>query len=96
MRRTFFNNRITIEKEEKVLSSDNVWISKYTEWKSMWASVLLRDLSKKNAVYLFCVRWINDFPTNFRIKIGDKMFIPTQLPVLDPPTGTILFHAVSK
>lgn len=96
MKRRFFNNKITIEKEEKFLDENNIWNTKYTFWKNLWASILLKEISSRRQLYLFCIRWMRDFPSNFRVKIGDKIFVPTQFPALDPPNGVILFHAVIK
>lgn len=89
-----FNTKITVEKTEDILSDDNRWIAEHTEWQKMWASVSLKDISAKRAIYLFAVRARSDFPKKFRIKINDKVFIPTQSAIKDPVNDVILFHAV--
>lgn len=94
IRKRLFNTRIEIEKEIKELSDDNRWISKYGIWKEMWASVMLKDISSKRALYLFVVKWKDDFPQNFRVKINDKIFTPTQSAIVDTADDAILFHAV--
>lgn len=88
-----FNTRIKIEKEINELSEDNRWISKYVLWKEVWASVMLKDISSRRTLYLFVVKWKDDFPQKFRVNINDKMFIPTQPAVANPADDTILFHA---
>ena len=89
-----FNTKIQIEKQNEKLSDDNRWISEYVFWKEMWASISLKYISSKRTSYLFAIKWKQDFPQKFRVKINDKIFTPTQSAVVDPANDTILFHAV--
>jgi hypothetical protein len=90
-----FNTKIKIERLEKTLSEKNCWTSKYIFWKDVWASVMVKDITSKKALFFFVVKWKQDFPTSFRVKIGDKIFMPTQSPVVDPSNDTVLFHAIA-
>lgn len=93
-RKQLFNTKIQIEKLNEKLSDDNRWISEYVFWKEIWASVSLKDISSKRASYLFTVKWKQDFPQKFRVKINEKVFMPTQSAIVDPENESILFHAV--
>lgn len=93
-RKQLFNTKIQIEKLNEKLSDDNRWISEYVFWKEMWASVSLKDISSKRVLYLFAIKWKQDFPQKFRVKINEKIFIPTQSAIVDPANETILFHAI--
>ncbi len=92
-RKQLFNTKIQIERLNEKLSDDNRWISEYIFWKEMWASVTLKYISSKRVLYLFAIKWKNDFPQKFRIKINEKIFTPTQSAIVDPSSDTILFHA---
>lgn len=89
-----FNTKVQIEELRKKLSDDNRWISEYAFWKEMWASVSLKDISSKRALYLFAIKWKQQFPTEFRVKINGCVFMPTQSAITDPANDTILFHAI--
>lgn len=89
-----FNTRIEIEKEVEELSEDNRWVSKYVLWKEMWASVTLKDVSSRRVLYLFIMKWKDNFPQKFRVKINNKIFTPTQSAVANAADDTILFHAI--
>ena len=93
-RKQLFNTKIHREKLNEKLSDDNRWLSEYISWKEMWASVLLKDISSKRALYLFAIKWKQDFPQKFRVKINEKIFMPTQSAIVDPVNDTILFHAI--
>lgn len=93
MRKTLFNTKVTIEKMEKTLSKENAWVSEYSFWKELWASVFLKDISPRRTLYFFTIKWNRDFPSIFRVKINDKIFMPTQLPIADTSKDEILFHA---
>jgi hypothetical protein len=93
MRKTLFNTKVKIEKKEKALSKENVWVSDYVFWKELWASVFLKDISPRRTLYFFTIKWNQDFPTAFRVKINNKIFTPIQLPVVDTSKDEILFHA---
>jgi hypothetical protein len=93
-RKQLFNTKIQIEKLNEKLSDDNRWFSEYIFWKEMWASVSLKDISSKQALYLFAIKWKQDFPQKFRVKINEKIFMPTQSAIVDPANETILFHAI--
>lgn len=88
-----FNTKVKIESLETTLSADNQWIPKYTPWGEAWASVSVKYMSSKGALYLFEVKWKNDFPRAFRVIMKDKIFTPTQSPITDPSNDLILFHA---
>lgn len=89
-----FNTKIQIERLNEKLSDDNRWVSEYILWKEMWASVSLKDISSKRVLYLFAIKWKQDFPQKFRAKINEKIFMPTQSAVVDPANDMILFHAI--
>lgn len=92
-----FNTKIRIEKLEKKLSNTNCWLSNYIFWKEVWASISIKDISSKRVLYLFTIRWHQEkFPLEFRIKINDTIFVPTQPPISDPAAGNIIFHAIIK
>ncbi|MDR1361867.1 MAG: hypothetical protein LBJ16_01465 [Holosporaceae bacterium] len=91
--RNLFNTKITIEKVEKKLSECNVWIPEYVYWNQLWASILIKDISARRALYLFVIRWRKDFPNDFRVTLGDKIFTPTQQPFYDPAKDVLMFHA---
>ncbi|MBR1733961.1 MAG: hypothetical protein IJ730_00685 [Alphaproteobacteria bacterium] len=93
-RNKVFNTKITIEKLNEKLSDDNRWISEYENWQETWASVSLKAITSKQALYLFIIKWKQDFPTKFRVKINEKIFMPTQPPIVNPANDTILFHAI--
>ena len=88
-----FNTKIQIERLNEKLSDDNRWVSEYIFWKEMWASVTLKYISSKRVLYLFAIKWKKDFPQKFRVKINEKIFMPTQSAIVDPSSDTILFHA---
>lgn len=92
-RKRIFNTKIKLEKLNEKLSDDNRWTSEYENWNEVWASVSLKDISSKRALYLFVIKWRQDFPTKFRVKINEKIFMPTQSAIVDPANDTILFHA---
>ncbi|MDR1561241.1 MAG: hypothetical protein LBS23_02700 [Holosporaceae bacterium] len=91
-----FNTKIKIETIEKKLSNDNLWILEYKLWKEVWASITIKDISSRRALYLFVIRWKRDFPTDFRVVIKDKIFTPTQFPVVEPAKDLLMFHATLK
>lgn len=93
MKKTLFNTKVTVEKIEKKLSEENIWFSEYIFWKELWASVILKEISTKRTLYIFIIKWNQSFPSSFRIKINNKIFIPTQPPVVDVSRDEILFHA---
>ena len=88
-----FNTKVKIEVLKKTLSADNVWISEYVPWGEAWASVSVKYISSKGALYLFEVKWKKDFPRAFRVIMNDKVFIPTQSSITEPSNDLILFHA---
>lgn len=92
--RRLFNNKVQIETREKILTNDNRWISKYSFWKEVWASISIKDMSPKRTLYLFMIKWKHNLPSDFRVKLNDKIFFPTQIPVVDPCSDTVIFHAV--
>lgn len=94
IRKRLFNTHIKIEKEVQELSDNNRWISHYILWKEMWASVMLKDISSRRVLYLFVVKWKDDFPQKFRVKINDKIFIPTQPAIADAADDSVIFHAI--
>lgn len=96
MKKALFNTKIIVEEAKKTLSEDNVWISDYVFWKELWASVSLKDISPRRALYIFSIKWKEDFPQNFRVKINGKIFTPTQFPIIDACRDEILFHATTK
>ena len=91
-----FSTRIKIEKEEKILSNENLWVTTYCFWKELWASVVMKELSSSKVTYLFKIKWKGVFPKNFRVIISDRIFLPTQTPEIDIVNDTILFHAKSS
>ncbi|MCR5224459.1 MAG: hypothetical protein K6C34_00050 [Alphaproteobacteria bacterium] len=88
-----FNTKVKIESLKKTLSENNVWISEYESWGEIWASVSVKYISSKGALYLFEVKWKKDFPHDFRVIMNDTIFIPTQSPIAEPSSDLILFHA---
>jgi head-tail adaptor len=94
MKKRLFNTKIKVEKMEKKLSAENCWVSEYVFWKEVWASISIKDISSKRVLYLFVIKWREDFPNLFRIKINEKIFTPTQSAILDPSSDLVLFHAV--
>ncbi|MDR1982795.1 MAG: hypothetical protein LBQ08_03300 [Holosporaceae bacterium] len=88
-----FNTKIKIETLEKKLSQDNLWVSEYKFWNEVWASISIKDISSRRVLYLFTIKWKHDFPCEFRVSIKDKIFTPTQLPIVEPSQDLILFHA---
>lgn len=88
-----FHTKIKIETLQKHLSCDNLWMMKFVPWREVWASVLIKYVSSKGALYLFKVRWRGDFPQEFRIVMGSTVFRPIQSPIVDPSQDLILFHA---
>ncbi|MDR1551672.1 MAG: hypothetical protein LBS14_03280 [Holosporaceae bacterium] len=93
MPKRLFNTKIKIESFEKRLSLDNLWISEYNLWKEVWASVSIKDISAKRVLYLFAIKWRHDFPKEFRVVIKDRIFMPTQRPIVEPSQDLVLFHA---
>ena len=93
LRKNMFNTKIKIERLEKQLSENNCWTSSYISWKEVWAFMTIKNISSVKAVYLFIVRRKEGFPQNFRVKISDMTFTPTQIPVVDYRLDTIIFHA---
>jgi hypothetical protein len=81
---------------ERKLSAENLWISEYKPWGDVWASITIKDISAKRALYLFAIRWMCNFPREFRVVVGDKIFAPTQPPVFEPSQNLILFCAVAS
>ncbi|MDR1375202.1 MAG: hypothetical protein LBJ45_00095 [Holosporaceae bacterium] len=94
MFKNLFNTKVKIEALEKKLSADNLWVSEYRLWKEVWASISIRDISSRRVLYLFRVKWLKDFPRDFRVVLKDKTFIPTQAPIAEPANDLVLFHAV--
>ncbi|MDR0555394.1 MAG: hypothetical protein LBG20_00035 [Holosporaceae bacterium] len=92
MRKRLFNVKVRIETLEKKLSAENLWVHEYSLWKEVWAAVSLKDISSTRALYLFTVRWSRDFPKEFRVVIKDKIFKPTQRPMMEPSQDLVLFH----
>ncbi|MDR0580725.1 MAG: hypothetical protein LBG04_01255 [Holosporaceae bacterium] len=95
MLRRLFNTRVKIEIIEKKLSDDNLWVSEYKLWKEIWASISLKDISSRRVLYLFSVRWKQEFPREFRAVVKDVVFTPTQFPIMEPSQDLILFHATA-
>jgi hypothetical protein len=95
MQKRLFATRVKIEILEKRLSSENLWISEYKPWKEVWASVSLKDISTRRALYIFAVKWRGDFPREFRAVVNDKIFMPTQMPAQEISQDLILFHATA-
>jgi len=93
MPRKIFDTKVRIESVEKKLSEENLWVSEYSLWKEVWASVAIKEISSRRALYLFSIQWQQDFPRNFRVVMKDKIFTPTQFPVIEPSRNMILFHA---
>ena len=93
MLKRLFNTKVRIEAAEKKLSDDNLWISEYKLWKEVWASISIKDISSKRVLYLFTIKWKHDFPHEFRAIVNDRVFTPTQFPVIEPSQDLILFHA---
>jgi hypothetical protein len=94
--RNLFNTKVKIEAADRKLSKSNVWILEYVYWNELWASIFIKDISARRALYLFVIKWRKDFPDDFRVVLNDKIFTPTQPPVRDPAKDLILFHATSK
>jgi hypothetical protein len=94
MLKRLFNTKVRIESLEKKLSDENLWISEYKLWNQVWASISIKDISTRRTLYLFAVRWRRDFPKEFRVVVKDKIFKPTQPPILDSERGLVLFHAI--
>ncbi|MDR3187464.1 MAG: hypothetical protein LBT63_03500 [Holosporaceae bacterium] len=94
MFKNLFDTKVKIEALEKKLSADNLWVSEYTLWKEVWASISIRDISARRALYLFRVKWLENFPRDFRVVVKDKTFTPTQFPIVEPANDLVLFHAV--
>jgi hypothetical protein len=88
-----FDRPIRIEKIERKLSDTNCWIKNYVPWKDFSAKISVKEISHKRTLYLFVINWRQDFPQFFRVKLNDKVFTPTQLPVEDPTGGTVMFYA---
>lgn len=87
-----FHTKIKIETLQKHLSCDNLWVLEYKQWKEVWASVSVKYVSSKGALYLFEVRWCGDFPQEFRVIMNGAVFVPIQSPIIEPGRGSILFH----
>jgi hypothetical protein len=96
MRKNLFATKVKIEAIEKKLSNDNLWASEYVYWNELWASIFLKDISAKRVLYFFTIKWRKDFPVNCRVVVNDKIFVPTQPPIMDPSNDVIMFHAVMK
>lgn len=96
MLKNLFNTKVKIELLEKKLSIDNQWIKVYTLWKEVWASIIVKDFSARGALYLFSIRYEKGFPVNFRVTVDDKVFTPTQSPIVEHLNGLVLFHARSN
>ncbi|MDR2724449.1 MAG: hypothetical protein LBB25_04625 [Holosporaceae bacterium] len=94
MLKRLLNTRIKIEIVEKKLSDDNLWILEHKLWREVWASISLKDISSRRVLYLFTVKWKCDFPREFRVIVKDKIFTPTQFPIMEPSQDLILFHAI--
>jgi hypothetical protein len=92
--RKLFNTKVKIEEKKTKLSDDNLWISEYELWHELWSSIFIKDISSRRALYFFIVKWKRDFPRNFRVRIEDKIFTPTQVPIFNPSDDTTLFHAI--
>jgi hypothetical protein len=90
-----FNTRVRIESVERKLSDENLWVSEYTLWKEVWASISIKDITAKKVIYMFTIKWKQDFPREFRVMVKDKIFTPTQFPIIDPAQDLILFHATA-
>jgi hypothetical protein len=88
-----FNTKVKIETLTRKLSKDNLWVSEYKLWNEVWASIAIKDISSRRVLYFFTVKWGRDFPREFRVSAGDRIFTPTQLPVIDPSKDWVLFHA---
>jgi head-tail adaptor len=93
MYKKLFSTKILIETKNTTLSPDNVWISEYTSWRELWASISIKYISSRSTLYLFAVRWKRDFPKNFRVRVNNQVFVPTQPPIQDLQTDFVLFHA---
>ncbi|MDR2765944.1 MAG: hypothetical protein LBB63_00560 [Holosporaceae bacterium] len=93
MFRKLFNTKVRVEALEKHLSDSNLWISEYKPWKEVWASITIKDISARRTLYLFALKWTVDFPREFRVVLKDKIFLPTQFPVVEPANDLVLFHA---
>jgi hypothetical protein len=96
MFKNLFNTKIKIEALEKKLSGDNLWVSEFQLWKEVWASITIKDISSRRALYLFTIKWNKDFPSEFRVVINDKVFTPTQFPIVEPANDLVMFHATLK
>ncbi|GHU12725.1 hypothetical protein FACS189449_06940 [Alphaproteobacteria bacterium] len=95
MKRKLFDRKVKIEIAERKLSKDNAWFSEYVHWNELWASISLKDISARRVLYFFTVKWRRNFPNNFRVLVDDKVFLPTQPPVVDPSNDCVVFHAVT-
>jgi hypothetical protein len=93
MLKRLFNTRVKIETVEKKLSVDNLWVSEYKLWKEVWDSISLKDISSRRVLYLFSIRWKQEFPREFRVVVKDIIFTPTQFPIIEPSQDLIMFHA---
>jgi hypothetical protein len=87
---------VKIETVEKKLSDDNLWTQEYKPWKEVWASISLKDISSRRVLYLFSIRWKQEFPRKFRAIVKDMVFTPTQFPIIEPSQDLILFHAAAE
>lgn len=90
----FFETRIKIEVPEFILTANNNWYQKYKLWKEIWAKVKLKNISRNEGVYFFCVDGALALPKNFRVNMNNKIFIPTQSPLEDRVGNKLIFHAV--
>ncbi|MDR3156261.1 MAG: hypothetical protein LBT90_04165 [Holosporaceae bacterium] len=88
-----FNTKVQIEAKTTTLSTDNTWVSEYSLWRELWASISIKYMSPCTTVYLFMIKWKRDFPANFRVKVSGKIFVPTQPPIQDFQSESIIFHA---
>jgi hypothetical protein len=93
MPKRLFNTKIKIESLEKKLSTENLWIYEYKFWNEVWASISIKDISAKRVLYLFAIKWKCDFPSEFRVVVKDRIFTPTQPPIIEPAQDLVLFHA---
>ncbi|MDR0968398.1 MAG: hypothetical protein LBL99_02040 [Holosporaceae bacterium] len=93
MLKRLFNTKVRIESVEKKLSDENLWVSEYKLWNEVWASISIKDISARRTLYLFAIKWRRDFPREFRVVIKDRIFTPTQQPIIEPSQDLVLFHA---
>ncbi len=91
-----FSTKVRVELLDKQLSHNNEWISKYTPWKDLWATIQLKDVKITKSLYLFAIRWKGEFPKNFRVVVNDNIFEPTQPVSYDFKNNLIIFHANIK